>query len=168
MDTRFNSFYTEQMPLYVKGMMELLGEVQLRTYRPWWYTALFREANPRFDQNNRLIHQLAREVLARRRAQSHLKKKDLIDSMLNEQDPKTGKKLTEETIVDNMITFLIGGRPAHHRLLRAALMTDMLAPGHEITSGLLSFLFILLIQHPEAYSKVQSEIDNVLGTGPHG
>lgn len=38
--------------------------------------------------------------------------------------------------------------------------------GHETTSGLLSFLFYLLMTHPEAYSKLQQEIDTVVGKGP--
>lgn len=38
--------------------------------------------------------------------------------------------------------------------------------GHETTSGLLSFLFYLLMTHPEAYSKLQQEVDNVVGKGP--
>lgn len=35
--------------------------------------------------------------------------------------------------------------------------------GHETTSGLLSFLFYELLQNPEAYRKVQEEIDTVIG-----
>ncbi|OTA62204.1 cytochrome P450 [Hypoxylon sp. EC38] len=145
MDTRFNSFYMEQVPPYVKAMAGLLGETQLRAYRPWWYTAMMREANRKFDENNRVIHQVAAEVVARRRAVPS-NKKDLINAMLNNQDPKTGKKLTDDVIVDNMITFLIAG--------------------HETTAGLLSFLFALLLKNPEAYSKLQNEVDNVLGTSP--
>ncbi|KAH9908486.1 cytochrome P450 [Xylariomycetidae sp. FL2044] len=145
MDTRFNSFYMESVPPYVKSMMGLLGESQLRTYRPWWYTALMRESNRRFDENNELVHQLAQTVIERRRANPS-KKKDLVDAMLNGRDPKTGKKLTDDLIVDNMITFFIAG--------------------HETTSGLLSFLLAFLLTHPEAYSKVQDEVDRVVGSSP--
>ncbi|KAI2621242.1 cytochrome P450 [Hypoxylon sp. NC1633] len=45
-------------------------------------------------------------------------------------------------------------------------MITFLIAGHETTSGLLSFLFVMLIQHPEAYAKLHAEIDSVLGTGP--
>lgn len=38
--------------------------------------------------------------------------------------------------------------------------------GHETTSGLLSFLFYLLITHPDAYAMLQQEIDYVVGKGP--
>jgi cytochrome P450/NADPH-cytochrome P450 reductase len=36
-------------------------------------------------------------------------------------------------------------------------------PGHETTSGLLSFLFYCLLDNPRVYSKLQEEIDTVIG-----
>ena len=38
--------------------------------------------------------------------------------------------------------------------------------GHETTSGLLSFLFVLLLSNPQALHRAQSEVDAVIGTGP--
>ena len=35
--------------------------------------------------------------------------------------------------------------------------------GHETTSGLLSFLFYALLENPQAYTKLQEEIDTVIG-----
>jgi len=66
--------------------------------------------------------------------------------MLDGVDPKTGQKLSDSSITDNLITFLIAG--------------------HETTSGLLSFAFYQLLKHPEAYRKAQQEVDQVVGTGP--
>ena len=37
-------------------------------------------------------------------------------------------------------------------------------PGHETTSGMLSFLFTLFLQNPKAMKKAQEEVDQVLGT----
>jgi cytochrome P450/NADPH-cytochrome P450 reductase len=48
--------------------------------------------------------------------------KDLMNAMVNGKDPKTGEALSEDSIIDNMITFLIAG--------------------HETTSGLLVSAFI--------------------------
>ena len=39
-------------------------------------------------------------------------------------------------------------------------------PGHETTSGLLSFLFYLLLENPQVYTKLQEEIDTVIGKEP--
>lgn len=108
MDTRFNSFHMEQVPPYVQAMTELLSESGLRAYRPWWYATLIQDGTQKFDENNKLVHQLVAEVIARRRANPS-GKKDLVGAMLNGSDPKTGKKLTDDIIIDNMITFLIAG-----------------------------------------------------------
>lgn len=66
--------------------------------------------------------------------------------MLNGIDPKTGEKMSDASVTDNMITFLIAG--------------------HETTSGLLSFAFYHLLKHPAAYQKAQLEVDEVIGNGP--
>ena len=42
----------------------------------------------------------------------------------------------------------------------------MMIKGHETTSGLLSFLFVLLLKNPDAYQTAQKEIDEVIGRGP--
>ncbi|KAI5918514.1 cytochrome P450 [Camillea tinctor] len=143
MDTRLNSFYTDEVRPEVKAMVGLLYETQQRTYRPWWITALMRGRNRKFDDDNNLIHEFAAKVIANRRANPS-NRKDLVDAMLNGRDPKTGKQLTDDMIIDNMITFLIAG--------------------HETTAGLLSFMMALLLTHREAYSKLQAEIDSVVGT----
>ncbi|KAI1746660.1 cytochrome P450 [Xylaria castorea] len=146
MDTRLNSFYTEQVPTYIQAIIELLSETQHRTYRPWWLTPFMRAANRKFNENKQIVRSVAEDVIARRRSSLSPEKKDLVDAMLNGTDPKTGKKLTDEVIIDNMITFLIAG--------------------HETTAGLLSFLFALLIKNPKAYETLRCEIDRVVGTAP--
>lgn len=39
------------------------------------------------------------------------------------------------------------------------------AAGHETTSGLLSFAFLLLLKNPSAYFAAQQEVDRVVGKG---
>jgi cytochrome P450/NADPH-cytochrome P450 reductase len=73
-------------------------------------------------------------------------KKDLLNAMLFGKDPKTGEKMTDQSIINNIITFLIAG--------------------HETTSGLLSFTFYQLSKNPEAMRKAQQEVDAVVGKGP--
>jgi cytochrome P450/NADPH-cytochrome P450 reductase len=63
--------------------------------------------------------------------------------MLTGVDPKTGEKMTEDSVIDNMITFLIAG--------------------HETTSGLLSFAFYYMLKNPKAYERAQAEVDEVIG-----
>jgi cytochrome P450/NADPH-cytochrome P450 reductase len=43
-----------------------------------------------------------------------------MNAMVNGKDPKTGEPLTEDSIVDNMITFLIAGHETTSGLLVSA------------------------------------------------
>ncbi|EXJ86976.1 bifunctional P-450:NADPH-P450 reductase [Capronia epimyces CBS 606.96] len=146
MGTRFNSFYTEEMHPFVKAMVGVLVGAGERARRPAFAPGyLYRAADQRFQENVDLLAKVATN-LVRDRRQNPTDKKDLLNAMLHNKDPKTGEHLTEETITNNMITFLIAG--------------------HETTSGLLSFLFYELLKNPEAYRKAQAEVDEVVGEGP--
>ena len=72
-------------------------------------------------------------------------KPDLLNALIHGKDPKTGETLPKKLVVANMITFLIAG--------------------HETTSGLLSFAFLLLLLNPEKYFKAQQEVDRIVGRG---
>ena len=69
-----------------------------------------------------------------------------LNAMLNGVDPKTGDKMNDESVIDNLITFLIAG--------------------HETTSGMLSFTFYYLLKNPNAYEKAQQEVDDIIGKNP--
>ncbi|KAK7728379.1 hypothetical protein SLS63_006608 [Diaporthe eres] len=146
MDTRLNSFYKDNLHPFIGAMTNVLIESGNRSGRPGWLTALYRNTNRRFDEDNKTLHQVAREVVERRRRVGQSEKKDLLDAMLNGRDPATGKSLTDQTITDNMITFLMAG--------------------HETTACLLGFFFALVVQNPEAYENVQKEVDSVVGQRP--
>src|SRR5690606_33192207 len=100
----------------------------------------YRAKDDKFAADIEILRSTARGVLEARRAGSE-DRKDLLAAMLNGRDSKTGKKMTDESIMDNLITFLIAD--------------------HETTSGLLSFAFYQLLKHPEAYQKAQREVDEV-------
>ncbi|KAI9152174.1 P450 family fatty acid hydroxylase [Paramyrothecium foliicola] len=145
LDMRFNSFYKESLHPFVESMVAVLAESQIRSIRPHWLSKLFWKSNKAFEDNSSLMQGVALEVIARRRANPS-DRKDLLNAMLHGQDPVTGKFLSDNIIVDNMITFLIAG--------------------HETTSALLSFLFFYLVKYPEAYEQLRQEVDDVLGTEP--
>ncbi|KAK2596463.1 hypothetical protein N8I77_013353 [Diaporthe amygdali] len=145
MDLRFNSFYKDNLHPFVDSMVRVLIEAANRSGRPAWLTWMQWSANKKFDEDNAYLHEVALALLEKRRA-NPTDKKDLLNAMLKGKDPATGKMLSDETIIDNMITFLIAG--------------------HETTACLLAFLFALLLQHPEAYRKLQHEVDSVLGGEP--
>ncbi|KAJ8069548.1 hypothetical protein OCU04_003198 [Sclerotinia nivalis] len=145
MGTRFNSFYREEMHPFVGAMSGFLLESGARALRPTIANYFMRSAQAKFDSDIALLQSVAKELLAERRANPN-DKKDLLNAMINGRDPKTGKGLSDSTILNNMITFLIAG--------------------HETTSGMFSFLFYNLLKNPSAYQAAQREVDEVVGKGP--
>jgi cytochrome P450/NADPH-cytochrome P450 reductase len=99
------------------------------------------------DKFNRQADSLrhAIEKLVEERRKNPVKRDDLLNAMLSHEDPKTGKRLDDVSIVDNLLTFFIAG--------------------HETTSSLLSFCFYYLLEHADILHKARAEVDAVLGTG---
>jgi len=161
MDTRFNSFYSEKPHPFVSAMVSFLIECGVRSKRPSFVNDyVFRDSTQKYWENIQIMRDIGREVIHRRR-HSQYRKKDLIDAMIYNEDPKTGLKMTEESIIDNITTFLIAG---NYRPL-SILLTLTLRIGHETTSGLLSFMLYRLLTSPEAMLKAKLEVDAVLGQG---
>jgi len=110
MDTRFNSFYHEEMHPFVESMVGLLMESGARARRPAVANYFMRSAQQKYDADIALLKKVAAEVVAERRANPTDKKKDLLNAMILGRDPKTGEGLSEQSILNNMITFLIAGK----------------------------------------------------------
>ncbi|KAK3352503.1 putative bifunctional P-450:NADPH-P450 reductase [Lasiosphaeria hispida] len=144
MNFRFNSFYHDEMHPFITAMGDFLVESGRRSQRPPVMGFFYRAANQKFADDIDILRSTAESVLEARKAHP-TDRKDLLAAMLDGVDPKTGLKMTDKSIIDNLITFLIAG--------------------HETTSGLLSFAFYQLIKHPKAYAKAQKEVDEVIGTG---
>ncbi|KAK1580158.1 cytochrome P450 [Colletotrichum navitas] len=145
MGFRFNSFYREELHPFLKAMSDALTECGNRDRRPGFANYILWGTQQKFYADIDLLRKTAEEVLNSRKEHPSTRK-DLLSAMLNGVDPKTGQKMTDTSIIDNLITFLIAG--------------------HETTSGLLSFVFYQLLQNPAAYRKAQQEVDEVIGQGP--
>lgn len=63
----------------------------------------------KYDADIQVMKEVATEVIAYRRANPS-PKKDLLNVLLFGKDPQTGERLTDESIMNNMITFLIAGK----------------------------------------------------------
>ncbi|KAJ5566005.1 hypothetical protein N7535_007643 [Penicillium sp. DV-2018c] len=142
MGTRFNSFYHDEMHPFVEAMVGLLSGSGKRAFRPALLNHLPTAENSKYWSDIEYLRKLARELVDSRK-QNPVDKKDLLNALILGRDPQTGQGMTDESIVDNMITFLIAG--------------------HETTSGMLSFLFYYLLKSPSAYKKAQEEVDRVIG-----
>jgi cytochrome P450/NADPH-cytochrome P450 reductase len=108
MDTRFNSFYHEDMHPFVNAMTGFLSESGARARRPGFTNYFMRSAQQKYDSDIALLKQVAGDVVAERKANPN-DKKDLLNAMVKGRDPKTGEGLTDDSIMNNMITFLIAG-----------------------------------------------------------
>eukprot|EP00873_Tetraselmis_striata_P018906 jgi/Tetstr1/439170/TSEL_027621.t1 len=70
-------------------------------------------------------------------------REDLLDLMLKTADPQTGKKMSNELIRQQLITFFVAG--------------------HDSTSSLLTSVIYYLTQHPDVEERVVAEVRAVLG-----
>lgn len=147
MDFRFNSYYKDGVHPFVEAMSDFLVESGDRMRRLPVPSFFYRGKDKKFFGDINVMRQTARSILQERKTEKNLDdRKDLLSAMLSGVDSKTGQKMTEESILDNLITFLIAG--------------------HETTSGTLSFALYHLIKHPEYYRKAQEEVDRVCGKTP--
>nr|7P6L_A Chain A, Bifunctional cytochrome P450/NADPH--P450 reductase [Thermothelomyces thermophilus ATCC 42464]7P6L_B Chain B, Bifunctional cytochrome P450/NADPH--P450 reductase [Thermothelomyces thermophilus ATCC 42464]7P6L_C Chain C, Bifunctional cytochrome P450/NADPH--P450 reductase [Thermothelomyces thermophilus ATCC 42464]7P6L_D Chain D, Bifunctional cytochrome P450/NADPH--P450 reductase [Thermothelomyces thermophilus ATCC 42464] len=145
MNFRFNSYYHDELHPFINAMGNFLTESGARAMRPAITSIFHQAANRKYWEDIEVLRKTAQGVLDTRRKHP-TNRKDLLSAMLDGVDAKTGQKLSDSSIIDNLITFLIAG--------------------HETTSGLLSFAFYLLIKHQDAYRKAQEEVDRVIGKGP--
>lgn len=108
MDTRFNSFYKDELHPFVHAMVGFLQESGLRARRPAIANYFMRQSQQQYENDIKLMRTVAAEVLAERRKRPS-DKKDLLNAMINGRDPKTGEGMSDESISNNMITFLVAG-----------------------------------------------------------
>lgn len=148
MDFRFNSFYKDgELHPFVQSMGNALTECERQSQRPDVINAMRGQAQKELQRDNKIIHVTSMEIIKRRRERP-IDALDLLNSLLHGRHPKTGKGLSDDNIVANMITFLIAG--------------------HETTSGLLSFAFYYMLKEKDGSTlkRARQEIDDVVGTDP--
>ncbi|PLB37486.1 bifunctional cytochrome P450/NADPH--P450 reductase [Aspergillus candidus] len=144
MGYRFNSYYSPTLHPFIEAMGDFLTEAGGKSRRPPLPGVFFRAREQKFQDDIAVLRETAQGVLTARKA-GQSDRNDLLAAMLRGVDAQTGQKMTDESIMDNLITFLIAG--------------------HETTSGLLSFVFYQLLTHPDTYRKAQQEVDAVVGQG---
>lgn len=81
-------------------------------------TWLARGAQQKWDDDYSRLHGVADNVIAERR-NNPTAKKDLLNALINGRDPKTGEGLSDESVRNNMVTFLIA--------CEAVVLSNMLA-----------------------------------------
>ncbi|KAI5917076.1 bifunctional P-450:NADPH-P450 reductase [Camillea tinctor] len=146
MGFRFNSFYTEKTHPFIVAMADFLTESGRKPQRLPIGSFFYRSQDQKTEADIQILRNTAQAVLDERKSQENSQRNDLLTAMLKGRDSLTDQKMSDDSIIDNLITFLVAG--------------------HETTSGMLSYTMHNLLKHPEAYRKVQQEVDDVIGKGP--
>jgi cytochrome P450 len=122
------------------GRIDLWDVFQL----PGW---LPRPAEWRVRPATRVFRDEVRRLLERRRARQKAGQpvpNDLVSLLAAARDPETGAALSEQTIHDNLITFI--------------------GAGHETTANALGWTLFLLSEYPWAFDRMAHEVDAVVGS----
>ncbi|MGA5536962.1 cytochrome P450 [Mycolicibacterium nivoides] len=137
----FGCFRDDALHPFVAHMVSaLLASDRLGVLRETFLPAfVYRRYERRARGDARYLHELADDIVARRRAQPSGGHEDLLQIML-ESD------LDGANIRYQLINFLIAG--------------------HETTSGALSFALYFLSQHPEVFARARAEVDEVWDADP--
>lgn len=144
MGFRFNSFYLNgEFHPFIVSMSRFLSEAEILSTIPSVFNLLRPTAKKNFKLDIKKIRSICQDIIDERRNGQISKQNDLLEVMLTTRDNLSGERLTDDSIIDNMVTFLIAG--------------------HETTSGLLSFTMHYLITTPDEMTKVRKEVDEVVG-----
>ncbi|KAL4984978.1 cytochrome P450 [Aspergillus falconensis] len=144
MGFRFNSFYSEgDFHPFIKSMVRFLKEAETQATLPSFVNYLRVGAKRQGKLDIELMRNVCRDIVTERRQSNTPRKGDLLDTMLNSRDTLSGNSLSDDSIIDNILTFLVAG--------------------HETTSGLLSFAMYYLLKTPDAMDKAAAEVHDVVG-----
>mmetsp|Transcript_18641 Transcript_18641/g.46726 ORF Transcript_18641/g.46726 Transcript_18641/m.46726 type:complete len:363 (+) Transcript_18641:2-1090(+) len=145
--TSFGSFVDDQDTPFVKALNSLLsGFGPLSKCPPQLWPIFFRKQIAELQMYAKTMRDTCIDVIKKRRAkETHAvtNKKDIMDMMLEDKDPKSGKAMTEEQIVDNVLTFLFAGQDS--------------------TAAAMATLLCFLNANPRCKKKLVQEIDEVVG-----
>jgi cytochrome P450 len=111
-------------------------------YLPVW---LWHPAKPAMSRAARRLRETVGRMVERRRA-SGKAGSDLIGRLLAARDPETGLAMSDEQVIDNLLTFA--------------------AAGHETTAKALTWTLYLLARAPEWQARVRDEVGRVAGKAP--
>ncbi|MEV0974194.1 bifunctional cytochrome P450/NADPH--P450 reductase [Microtetraspora glauca] len=145
---RFRSFESPELHPFLRSMGNALTEAMVRNQQIPLVTRMKRRADEAYRADIARMRELVDEVIRERRAGGDGGTggaggvTDLLGLMLEAADPRTGERLPDENIRDQVLTFLIAG--------------------HETTSGLLSFAIYNLLRNPHVLAQAYAEVDRLL------
>ena len=126
-------------PRMISAMNGATSEAIKRPTRPKFVNWLFYQT--KFHRDSGAMRQYAAECLEYRKA-NPTDRRDLLYAMMNGKDPETGKGLTEQQVIDEIVTMPIGSSTA---------------------PCVISSALYYLLKNPECITKAREEIDSVIG-----
>lgn len=106
MDIRFDSFNNDALHPFVSAMNYFLAESGRRATRPTFVSDyIYRGSTKQYWQSIDQMKTIAQKAIDERRSHPKMKN-DLMNAMLYEENPKTGKKMTHLSVIQNAITLL--------------------------------------------------------------
>ncbi|GAA0952890.1 bifunctional cytochrome P450/NADPH--P450 reductase [Actinocorallia libanotica] len=144
-DYRFGSFAAPELHPFLQAMGRALTEAMVRARQPPLVTKARKKREETYQADIRAMQELVDDVIRQRRAEGRNGGTDLLGLMLEAADPRTGERLSDENIRNQVLTFLIAG--------------------HETTSGLLSFALYNLLRNPHVLARAYAEVDRLLPDG---
>ncbi|KAI3518134.1 hypothetical protein L1887_06552 [Cichorium endivia] len=139
----------------VEAVYTVLREAEDRSVSPipTWEIPIWKDISPRQKKVNealKLINTTLDDLIA------------ICKRMVDEEDVQFNEEYMNENDPSILHFLLAGGDDVSSKQLRDDLMT-MLIAGHETTAAVLTWTFYLLSKEPSAMSKLQNEVDAVLG-----
>jgi cytochrome P450 len=121
----------------------VLDEVSHRIHTPW----NFRErlplaSNRRYERAIETLNRSVQKIIDEHRARP-ARSEDLLTKLMAARDEETGTQMSDKQLRDEVMTFFLAG--------------------HETTAKALTWTFYLLSQHVGVRSRLQREVDAVLG-----
>lgn len=144
-DTRFNAIKAREQPPFVQAMVDVL-DASMASAKNILPDAFHPRMRHKRDQGQRVLTETVDKIISERRRVLEAGGKvpnDILQTMLTVRDRVTGKRLPDDNIRAQLITFLIAG--------------------HETTSGLLSYALYFLSANPAIEARLIDEADRVLG-----
>lgn len=142
----FDSFSTPVLHPFLQSLARALQESIDVLRRPRALAPLFRSTRRRHRADIEAMFSLVDRVIEERHHKPEVAwPQDFLSLMLQNADPKTGEKLSDENIRFQILTFLIAG--------------------HETTGSLLAFTFHALARDRALFSQIRKEVDDTLGDG---
>ncbi|CAK9001814.1 unnamed protein product [Durusdinium trenchii] len=143
--TSFGCFENAEINPFVKHLNEVVESLDVLGRWPPFLRRIFcRQRLQSYIDSSASVRRTCMEILQRRKSEEHKEShKDLLDRMLSDADPKTGQKMSEESVVDNLLTFLFAGQDS--------------------TAAAMASCLCYLCANPTCKERLLREIDEVVG-----